>query len=141
MAEVSNEEIARLVSSPYILYVEGESDERILRAWAKPCGASEVMDKICFHPMGGGSKQDMKTNADNHFAALQQIIPEISRLMLFDYDDDRKAFHPGPDNTALAEWKRKNIENYLLVPEACRFPRSFPSSSRIIFTRLFAVDF
>ena len=35
--------------------------------------------------------------------------------------------------------------NYILgisaTPERCRFPRSFSSSSRIIFTRLFAVDF
>jgi hypothetical protein len=38
--------------------------------------------------------------------------------MLFDYDDRGKAFHPQPDNPSLAEWKRKNIENYLLVPDA-----------------------
>jgi AAA domain, putative AbiEii toxin, Type IV TA system len=117
MAEVSNEEIARLMASPYILYVEGESDERILRAWAAPCGAQTAMDKVCFKSMGGGDKQSMKTRADDHFAALQQIIPEVSRLMLFDYDD-RATFHPEPNNPTLVEWKRKNIENYLLVPDA-----------------------
>jgi hypothetical protein len=117
MAEVSNEEIARLLASPYILYVEGESDERILRAWASPCGAQAAMDKICFKTMGGGDKQTMKTRADEHFAALQQIIPEVKRLMLLDYDD-RATFHPEPDNPTLVEWKRKNIENYLLVPDA-----------------------
>src|ERR1035438_6855195 len=97
MAEVSNEEIARLMASPYILYVEGESDERILRAWAAPCGVQTAMDKVCFKSMGGGDKQSMKTKADDHFAALKQIIPEVSRLMLFDYDD-RAAFHPEPNN-------------------------------------------
>ncbi len=117
MAEVSNEEIARLLASPYILYVEGESDERILRAWADPCGAQASMDKVCFKAMGGGDKQNMKTRADDHFAALKQIVPEVKRLMLFDYDD-RAAFHPRPDNPTLFEWKRKNIENYLLVPDA-----------------------
>jgi len=118
MAEVSNEEIAQLVTSPYILYVEGESDERILRAWAKQCNAEAAMDKFCFRSMGGGSKQDMKDRADEHFKALQQIIPGASRLMLFDYDSSDTAFHPKPDNPTLAEWKRKNIENYLLVPDA-----------------------
>ena len=35
-----------------------------------------------------------------------------------DHDDSEFAFHPSPGNLVLAEWKRKNIENYLLVPDA-----------------------
>lgn len=118
MADVPNEEITRLLASPYILYVEGESDERILRAWASQCGATLAMDKFCFHVMAGGSKPTMKAGADEHFAALQQIIPGIKRMMLFDYDDDANAFHPKAGNPSLAEWKRKNIENYMFVPDA-----------------------
>lgn len=118
MADVSNEEVTRLLASPYILYVEGESDERILRAWAESCGAQEAMDKVCFKAMGGGGKKNMKERADLHYAALQQIIPGVSRLMLFDFDDASDAFHPKPSNPSLAEWKRKNIENYLLVSDA-----------------------
>lgn len=118
MADIPNEEITRLLASPYILYVEGESDERILRAWADSCGATLIIDKFCFRAMGGGDKTLMKEAADAHFAALQHIIPDVKRKMLFDFDDNRVAFHPGPDNPALAEWKRKNIENYLLVPDA-----------------------
>ncbi|HEX3745840.1 MAG TPA: AAA family ATPase [Bryobacteraceae bacterium] len=117
MADVSNEEIALLMVSPYILYVEGESDERILRAWAGACSARDVMDKIYFKTMGGGDKKGMKERADAHFSALKQIVPEVSRMMLFDYDD-RATYHPEAGNPALAEWKRKNIENYLLVPDA-----------------------
>ena len=118
MADVSNEEIMQLLASPYILYVEGESDERILRAWATSCGALAEIDKVCFKTMGGGGKENMREGADNHFAALKRIIPGVKRLMLFDYDDSDTAFHPPPDKPALAEWKRKNIENYLLVPDA-----------------------
>jgi ABC-type lipoprotein export system ATPase subunit len=120
MADVANEEITRLQASPYILYVEGESDERILRAWANQCGATTTIDKFCFHAMAGGAKPDMKKAADDHFVALQQIIPGVKRMMLFDYDDSVRAFHPTADNPSLAEWKRKNIENYLLVPDAWR---------------------
>lgn len=118
MADVSNEDVTRLLACPYILYVEGESDERILRAWAGACGAQNAIDKIVFKTMDGGGKKNMKERADHHFAALQQIIPSIKRMMLFDFDDDREAFHPKPGNPVLAEWKRKNIENYLLVPSA-----------------------
>lgn len=117
MADVSNEEVTRLTGSPYILYVEGETDERILRAWAGACGAQDAMDKVCFKAMGGGSKANMKERADQHFAALQQIIPTVARLMLFDFDNAENAFHPKADNPALFEWKRKNIENYLLVSD------------------------
>jgi AAA ATPase domain len=120
MSDVSNEEIARLMASPYILYVEGESDERILRAWAGACDAQEAMDKVCFKTMGGGGKKNMKERADAHFVALQQILPGVTRLMLFDFDDADEAFHPKAGNAVLAEWKRKNIENYLLVPDAWR---------------------
>lgn len=120
MSDVSNEEIARLMVWPYILYVEGESDERILRAWADQCGALEAMDRVCFKAMGGGGKANMKERADHHYSALQQIIPNVARLMLFDFDDADGAFHPLPENPILFEWKRKNIENYLLVPDAWR---------------------
>ena len=70
--------------------------------------------------MAGGAKPDMKKAADDHFVALQQIIPGVKRMMLFDYDDSVRAFRPTADNPSLAEWKRKNIENYLLVPDAWR---------------------
>ena len=116
MADVSNEEITRLMASPCLLYVEGESDERIIRAWANACGAQPVMERICFKVMGGGSKSAMKQLGDKHFAAVSEIIPGVNRLMLFDHDSDEAAFHPEADNPTLVEWRRKNIENYLLVP-------------------------
>jgi AAA domain, putative AbiEii toxin, Type IV TA system/AAA ATPase domain len=115
MAEVSNEEITRLMGSPFMVYVEGESDERLLRAWSSACDAELIMDKLTFKIMGGGNKPAMREAADKHFAALRQIIPTAKRLMLFDFDDAETAFHPNADNPSLWEWRRRNIENYLLV--------------------------
>jgi hypothetical protein len=120
MAEVSNEELTRLMGSPYMVYVEGESDERLLRAWAGSCGTDAAMDKLTFKVMGGGNKSAMKDAADKHFAALKQIIPTVQRIMLFDFDDADQAFHPKANNPSLYEWRRKNIENYLLIAPAWR---------------------
>ena len=136
MADVSNEEITRLLASPYLLYVEGEDDERILRAWAGACGSQRAIDKVCFKTMGGGGKKNMKERADAHFAALAQIVPGVARLMLFDFDEANEAFHPGASNKVLFEWRRKNIENYLLVPTA--WQRAALQQLRIPFDDLFA---
>lgn len=120
MADVSNIEITGMMASPYILYVEGESDERILRAWASICGMEDIFSRLCIKVMSGGSKKTMKEAADTHFTALKQIVSEAKRLMLFDFDNEENAFHPTDDNPNLYEWKRKNIENYLLVPDVWR---------------------
>jgi len=52
--------------------------------------------------------------------ALKQIIPTVQRIMLFDFDDADQAFHPQATNPSLYEWRRKNIENYLLIAPAWR---------------------
>ena len=118
MAEVSNMEVAQLRNSPVMLYVEGESDERILRAWGHQCSADNLFDKVCIHYMGGGRKSQMQEAADRHFDGVGQIVPASRRVVLFDFDSDEAAFHPMSDNPVLVEWKRKNMENYLLVPPA-----------------------
>lgn len=118
LADVSNIEITETNQSPFVIYVEGEDDERILKAWAVILGKSEFLNKFYVKKMDGGSKLDMKTNADKHFGGLSKIVSSVKRIMVFDYDDEKTAFHPEADNKVLFEWKRKNIENYLLVEDA-----------------------
>ena len=118
MSCISNAELVQIQSVPVIFYVEGESDERILRAWAAACDAEDDIKQVFFYIMGGGNKKQMKKDADNHFEAVKTIKPGIKRLVLFDYDDEDKSFHSSANIPDLYEWKRKNIENYLLVPDA-----------------------
>ena len=118
MADVSNLEINQLRSLPYIVYIEGDTDERILRAWARTLGFEAHIGKLYFRPMRGGNKDEMKKDADKHFRSVQQVISKVKRLMIFDYDTEKTTFHPKETNEVLFEWKRKNIENYLLVPDA-----------------------
>jgi hypothetical protein len=118
MADISNSEINQLRSSPFLIYVEGDTDERIIRTWAGVLDAETDIKQVCFKNMSGGNKEDKKKYADKHFLSVKQIIPKTERLMIFDYDTESTAFHPQKTNNVLFEWKRKNIENYLLVPSA-----------------------
>jgi len=119
MADVSNLEITQLseLSIPILLYVEGETDERLLRGWATSLSMQDILNQVCFRVMRGGSKDKMKMDSDSHFEGVKQIIPSTKRIVLFDYDDEA-TFHPEESNPVLYEWRRKNIENYLLVPDA-----------------------
>lgn len=115
---VDNMDIVRTQESPYILYVEGEDDERILSAWANTLGKTELYQKFYPYVLGGSTKKEMGEKADNHFKALKQIVPNLKRALLLDYDNEDVAINPPSNQAVLNEWKRKNIDNYLLVPEA-----------------------
>ena len=119
MADVSNLEITQLseLSVPILVYVEGETDERLLRGWSSSLDMQDILNQVCFRVMSGGSKDKMKADSDRHFEGLKQIIPFVKRIVLFDFDEE-STYHPEEDNPVLYEWKRKNIENYLLVSDA-----------------------
>ncbi len=119
MSEVDNIDVVRTQDNSYILYVEGEDDERILSAWANTLNKTEIYQKFYPYILGGSTKREMKNKADKHYHALKEIVLELERVILLDYDTSDTAFHPTErDQPVLNEWKRKNIDNYLLVPDA-----------------------
>ena len=95
----------------------GETDERLLRGWANALGIADKLNQVCFRVMRGGSKEKMKEDSQRHFEGVLKIIPSAKRLVLFDYDDEA-TYHPEQTNPVLYEWRRKNIENYLLVSDS-----------------------
>ncbi|MBK9151631.1 MAG: ATP-binding protein [Saprospiraceae bacterium] len=117
LSEIDNIDVVRTQNSPFILYLEGEDDERLLSVWAKILNKTEVYEKFYPYLLGGSTKREMKEKADRHFNALKQMVPNIKRAILLDYDSDEVAINPDEDNINLNEWKRKNIDNYLLVPD------------------------
>jgi len=118
MSVVDNIDVVRTQDKPYILYVEGEDDERILSAWANILDKTEVYENFYPYILGGGNKIEMKDKAEKHFKSLQQIVPNLKRAILLDYDNDEVALNPSSNQFVMNEWKRKNIDNYLLVSDS-----------------------
>lgn len=120
LKDVDNNDVLRTQESPFILYIEGEDDDRILSLWAKALGKSDIYQKYYPYVLGGSTKEIMKNLSDEHYTALKQIVPNLQRILILDYDQEG-GYHPEKGNKCLKEWKRKNIDNYLLVPSAwCR---------------------
>lgn len=117
LSDVDNSDVVRTQDSPYILYLEGEDDNRILASWAATLGLSDVYERFYPYILNGTSKQSMKERAEAHFYAMRQINSAIKRVQLLDYDTEG-VYHPNADNPCIKEWKRKNIDNYLLVSPA-----------------------
>jgi hypothetical protein len=102
-----------------VLYCEGQTDFDILRAWAKTLQhpALQFLDEPFFHANGGRSPREARA----HLFALRAVRPEIRGLLLLDGDNRMIPAHEmETDGLTIRKWKRYEIENYLLVPEAIR---------------------
>lgn len=109
--------LARDVGS--VLYVEGESDERILGRWAEILGhaSTRFFKRPFIHPLGGRNLRE----AGQHFFAMQAAYPNIRGLVLLDGDNrDEPDEETKKSGLLVLRWRRYEIENYLLVPQAIK---------------------
>lgn len=102
-----------------VLYLEGDSDESILGAWARVLehSAQRFLQRPYVDALQGRRPRD----AAAHFFALQAAVPHIQGLCVLDRDsremDENHTTAPG---LRILHWNRYEIENYLLVPSAIR---------------------
>ncbi len=100
-----------------ILYVEDETDFKILAALARIHGHSfsKFADAPFFNPIHGRNAGEARA----HFFGLKAINANIKGILLLDGDNrhlpDREV---GADGLLVLRWQRYEIENYLLHPEA-----------------------
>jgi predicted ATPase len=103
------------------LYVEGESDFRMLRAWSRVLGHRLAE---WFEPNDRGPAwQEMRgrnpREARAHFFALRAVRPQLRGLVLLDRDNRQIPERElGGEGLTTRAWARYEIENYLLVPSA-----------------------
>jgi hypothetical protein len=100
-----------------ILYVEDESDFKILASLAhvRTHEFCKFVDQPFLNPIHGRNVSEARA----HFFGLKAINPNVKGVLLLDGDNrnlpDREV---GADGLLVLRWKRYEIENYLLHPEA-----------------------
>jgi len=115
-----------------ILYVESETDKKILEAW------SRILDHSsrCFfkRPFVHYLRSRNLKEASTHFVAMKVAFPQMRGLCLLDGDnrDDEPDEEVKQSGLVVLRWKRYEIENYLLQPDAVKRFVNFPLSDQAV---------
>lgn len=112
-------DMLRAELSPGVLYVEGESDFNLLRAWARVLGhrvSKWFSDFPFWHDLRGRNPAEAK----GHFFALRALgVEQRCGVLVLDGDnrqlEDREVLAEG---LVVARWSRYEAESYLLHEEA-----------------------
>lgn len=99
-----------------VLYVENESDSKLLREWANILDhpARAFLSFPYVWPLEGKGNLG---EAKRHFTCLRLAYPEIEGLCVLDRDQGQPASDDAPPGLAIVSWPRYEIENYLLNPD------------------------
>lgn len=125
LKRVTTTELLQAEEVGAVLYVEGETDERILAEWARTLDhpARRFLERPFVHWLGGRSLPEAKA----HFFAMRAAFPKTRGLCLLDGDnreeEDEEVTKAG---LVVLRWRRYEIENYLLHPEALKRFLNFP---------------
>ena len=102
-----------------VLYVESEADERILSEWARILdhSAQRFFERPFVHLLGSRSLDEARA----HFFAMRAVCPDLRALCLLDGDNrDEPDVEMKKAGLVVLRWRRYEIENYLLHPEAIK---------------------
>jgi len=96
----------------WVLYLEGSTDLALLRAFAEALDhpARTLLERPFVHYV-----QNQPARARDHFFALKEAKPDLVAVALFDRLD---SCPPSEPDLLMLMWERREIENYLLDPEA-----------------------
>jgi predicted ATPase len=122
-------DILQAEQSPGILYVEGDTDFNLLKAWARILSHG-LQSWFTRHPFWHSNQGRNPREARGHFFALRAAGRVLPGMLLLDGDNrglpDREI---SADGLAIERWERYEAESYLMHPEALvRFVemRGFP---------------
>ncbi len=114
--------IARTQHHKRVLFLEGSSDEDILRGWFEAAGKPWPDNVVIWHWSADAKERKVL------FRQLKTEFPALDGLSLRDRDDEPfgttqeslvdKNHPPADDELKCLKWRRRELENYLLFPEA-----------------------
>ncbi len=128
--DLENADIIQASTEEKILYVEGKTDIGILIEWAK------ILNHRLLKLLESGMvliTTGTPWQAVKNFEKLKALIPLLRGAELIDGDrtEDTKELQKAPEDMLRIQWERKEIESYLLIPEAiCRFIQNVGSDSQ-----------
>lgn len=118
---VTNSDIHTALIVRRILYVEGDTDVHILRAWAKTIG-HPVLSFLEKPFVVQTARKEEREFAKTHYRALHTVVPSLRGIELRDRNNKdisqsarNEAMRSAPPRTY---WHRYEIENYLRHPDA-----------------------
>ena len=124
-------EIVEALRQPRFLYLEGATDGKFLRSWAKTLKHRCLSFLQQERPKMTAEEEDKERYAVEHFTAVQELVPEVRGVELLDRDQ-RRGDKDRPAGLVLLFWKRKEIESYLLHPaNVIRYLRSIASPKEV----------
>ena len=111
----------------HIAFLEGSTDVDILAAFSEKCigkSSAEMIRRAHLTTIGNNDTGRVK----NLFRNLRKALPHLRGYALFDKVDAKQLREQG---MRLECWQRKEIENYLLVPEVLyRYAKARDNASR-----------
>ena len=100
-----------------VLYVEGETDFDLLKAWARVLNHrlyKWMSENTFWHSNQGRHPRE----ARGHFFALQAIKSQIKGVLLLDGDNRKLPDHEiSTEGLSIIRWKRYESESYLIHPK------------------------
>ncbi len=102
-----------------ILYVEDNSDFNILRAWASTLDhpMKDWFSNPFYFPIKGNNPKWAK----NHLFSLRAVNRQMFGVLVLDGDNRYVSEHEvSADGLKIIRWKRYEIENYLIHPDAIK---------------------
>jgi len=106
--------------SPGVLYVEGETDFNLLRAWARVLN-HPLYRWFSENPFWKSNQGRHPREARAHFFALRAVRPEQKGVLLLDGDNRGLPDHEfAADGLMVLRWTRYEAESYLVHPAALR---------------------